>query len=255
MSDEKDRRLYFTVPLDFTRHPKVTRLPVEVRWTFIEMLSEARTADNDGRFEAVDAEFMWPVEHLRALVGSHPLRPLVAREGERYVLREYAKHQFTRADRERLAEVSRENGRKGGRPRKNPETQTKPSGLGKEPRHNPGEPRHNHSQSQSQSQSQRETTYVSESQSLDNRAREMTDELSAVQKQMAAQNGLDPERVRDKLDAQLGIAVTLVNALAVGMHICSKPKDWPRTPTAYVLTSITRNPAEIEKHIYDAGLA
>lgn len=250
MIEEKDRRLYFTVPLDFTRHPKVTRLPVEVRWTFIEMLSDARTADNDGRFEAVDAEFMWPVEHLRALVDSHPLRPLVAREGDCYVLREYAKHQFTRADRERLAEVSRENGRKGGRPRKNPETQPKPSGLGKEPRGNPDEPRHNHSQSQSQ----RETTYVSESQSLDNRARDETDELSHAAKTIAAQFGVNIERVQGKIADQLGITLTPTNALAVATHVLGKRASPPDNPTAYVLSSIRRNPAEIEKHIHDTGL-
>lgn len=109
-------------------------------------------------------------------------------------------------------------------------------------------------QSQSQSQSHR-PTYVNESQSLDNRAREATDSLSVVQQQMAARAGLDVERIRGKVFDQLGIHLTLVNALALGNHICSKTKKWPNTPTPYVLTSITRNPAEIEKHIYDSGLA
>ncbi len=93
------------------------------------------------------------------------------------------------------------------------------------------------------------------SQSLDNRARDATDELSQVQKQTAAQHALSPERIRDKVHAQLGIALTLVDALALGMHVCSKTKEWPRTPTPYVLRSISLNPAEIEKHIYDSGLA
>lgn len=109
---------------------------------------------------------------------------------------------------------------------------------------------------QSQSQSRPlTTTYVTESQSLDNRARDATDELSPVQKQMAAQRGLAPERIREKVHAQLGITLTLVDALAVGIHVCSKTREWPRTPTPYVLSSISRNPAEIEKHIYDSGLA
>lgn len=99
------------------------------------------------------------------------------------------------------------------------------------------------------------STYVNESQSLDNRAREQTDSLSVVQQQMAARAELDVERIRGKVLDQLGIHLTLVNALALGNHICSKPKKWPNTPTPYVLTSITRNPAEIEKHIYDSGLA
>lgn len=108
---------------------------------------------------------------------------------------------------------------------------------------------------QSQSQSRPQTsTYVSESQSLDTRAREATDELSAVQRRVANQHDLSPERIRDKVHAQLGITLTLTSALAVGMHICGKPKDWPRTPTPYVIGSITRNPAEVEQHIYEAGL-
>jgi hypothetical protein len=99
------------------------------------------------------------------------------------------------------------------------------------------------------------TTYVPESQSLDNRAREATDELSAVQEGMAAQFGLDVRRVRAKIVDQLGIHLTLVSALAVGTWLLNKRADPPRTPTPYVLGSISRSPAEIEKHIHDSGLA
>ncbi|MGF3056186.1 hypothetical protein [Microbacterium sp. YY-01] len=248
----KDKRLYMTFPNDVHRHPKIKRLPPEVRWTFIEMNGEARIADNDGRFAAEDAEFLWSQDHLEALMRSHPTRPLVVRDGTDYVIREYAKHQQTRAERERLAEVSRANGAKGGRPRKKPdETQQKPSGLLNKPRGNLEEPNSKHSQSQSQ----RTNTYVNESQSLDTRAREATDELSPTQNRMASSYGIDVERVQAKLSDQLGMNLTKLGALTIALWIIGKRDEPPRAPTAYVIGSITRSPAEIEKHIHDNGLS
>lgn len=113
----RDSRLYMTFPIDFHRHPKLSRLAPEVRWTFVEMNGEARIADNDGVFAEGDAEFMWPVEHLDALVASHPTKPLVIHVDGTYVIREYAEHQETRAAREERSRRNTENGRKGGRPK------------------------------------------------------------------------------------------------------------------------------------------
>jgi hypothetical protein len=125
----RDQRLYMTFPNDIHRHPKLVRLSVEARWAFIEMNGEARLSDNDGVFTADEALFHWSEAILTELCGSHPTRPLVARDGDGgYRIRDYSEHQQTRAERERLAEVSRENGRKGGRPKVNPwGTQTKPT--------------------------------------------------------------------------------------------------------------------------------
>lgn len=245
----KDERLYMTFPNDMHRHPKIVRLPVEARWAFVEMNGEARLADNDGRFAAEDAEFQWSADVLAALLNSHPTRPLVVRDGTDYVIREYAKHQQTRADREELSRKRAEAGRKGG--------QAKGQASAKQVLSNSEADagKQKQSQSQSQSQSHQTITYVSESQSLDNRAREETDELSSVQKSMAARAGLEVDRLRGKVLDQLGIRLKLVDALALGNHILSKRATPPDRPTAYVLSSITRNPAEIEKHIYDAGLA
>jgi hypothetical protein len=104
-----------TFPNDFHRHPKIARLPPEVRWTFVEMNGEARLADNDGVFTREEAEFLWPVEHLDALVGSHPTRPLVKRTENQYLIRDYAQHQQTRLERESLSEKRASAGRLGGK--------------------------------------------------------------------------------------------------------------------------------------------
>lgn len=93
----KDERLFMTFPNDMHRHPKLTRISVAARWAFVEMNGEARLNDNDGVFSAEDAEFMWSPDLLAELVDSHPTKPLVQRVDDTYVIREYAKHQQTRA--------------------------------------------------------------------------------------------------------------------------------------------------------------
>jgi hypothetical protein len=106
----RDSRLYMTFPIDVHRHPKFRRLSDSAKWAFVEMNGEARIAENDGRFTADEAEFMWPADVLAELTGSHPTRPLVARDGSDYVIRDYAEHQFTKADRDELTRKRREAG-------------------------------------------------------------------------------------------------------------------------------------------------
>ena len=130
----RDGRLFMTFPNDFPWHYKVQRLPVEAKWAFVEMNGYSRMNDLDGIIPVEDADFMWTREVMDLLVASHPSRPLVLRDGENYVLRDYGEHQQTKAERERLAEVSRANGARGGRPRKNPD-KTQPGSVG-----NPAEP-------------------------------------------------------------------------------------------------------------------
>lgn len=125
----RDSRLYMTFPIDFHRHPKVARLSDAAFRAFVEANGESRIAESDGVIESDNAEFLWSKPALEELVTSHPSRPLMLRDGETYVIRDYAEHQFTTADKERLAEISRRNGAKGGRPR-NPE---KPAQVSTEP--------------------------------------------------------------------------------------------------------------------------
>lgn len=109
----KDARLYMTFPNDFHRHPKIARLSVAARWGFVELNGEARIADNDGVFDAVDAEFLLGLDVLNELVQSHPTRPLLVRDGDKYVIRDYGEHQQTRAEREALSAKRSKAGRAG----------------------------------------------------------------------------------------------------------------------------------------------
>lgn len=249
----RDQRLYMTFPNDFHRHPKLQKLPVEVRWTFVEMNGEARLADNDGRFPAEDAEFMWPREHLDALVASHPTRPLVVREenGGDYVIRDYAEHQQTRAERERLAEISRENGRKGGRPRKprgNPEetgqvlsgTQRQPSGT------------------QTKAESESTDFYQDlQGQSRSKRARVSTDpiEIPETTRRLAARRGISSLRVVvDAIRRETGLSVDASGALQVALSILDRAAEAPAAPQRYVTGAIAKSRAEVRQFIHEQAL-
>jgi hypothetical protein len=240
----KDERLYMTFPNDFHRHPKLRNQPPEVKWAFVEMNGEARIADNDGRFSAEDAEFLWSPEILAALITSHPVRPLVIRDGTDYVIREYSKHQQTKADREALSAKRADAGRKGGLAKAQANASKSQADGGKQ------------KQSQSQSQSHQTTSYVSESQSLDNRASEVTDEPSEAEFKsiVADQYGIDVRRVRAHIIDKLGITLTPTNTVAVSVWILNKKPDPPHSPTKYVLGAITRSPAEVEQFIHESAL-
>jgi hypothetical protein len=94
-----------TFPIDFWTHPKVARLSDAAFRAFVESNGHSRMRETDGVIEAEDAEFLWSVEALSELVKSHPSRPLMLRsEADYYVLRDYAEHQFTKADRDELTE-------------------------------------------------------------------------------------------------------------------------------------------------------
>lgn len=236
----KDERLYMTFPNDMHRHPKVKRLPVEVRWTFFEMNGEARIADNDGRFTAEDAEFMWPKEHLDALLKSHPSRPLVVRDGTDYVIREYAKHQQTRAEREALRAARAEAGRKGGlaKSKARPKHLLSPS-----------------KQTQAESESESEDlTKTSKSQSSSNRARVSTDAIpiSPMTKRLAAQKGITSLRaVVDAIHAHTSCTVTADEAFQLAVIILDRAPEFPGAPQRYVTGAIKRHPAEAEQALYE----
>lgn len=107
----RDRRLYMTFPNDFWTHPKVSRLSDAAFRAFVEANGHSRMRESDGVIEEEDAHFMWKPEVLDELVKSHPTRPLLIREDDRYLLRDYAEHQLTKADREDLAAKRKAAGR------------------------------------------------------------------------------------------------------------------------------------------------
>ncbi|GAA1148074.1 hypothetical protein GCM10009651_36000 [Microbacterium natoriense] len=133
----RDKRLYMTFPIDFWTHPKVVRLSDAAFRAFVESNGHSRMIESDGRIEAEDAEFMWKPDVLAELLKSHPTRPLMLRVGDEYVLRDYAEHQFTKADRDALTEKKSRAGRASAESRERARvqqvlntTQQEPTGIG-----------------------------------------------------------------------------------------------------------------------------
>lgn len=248
-----DRRLYMTFPNDMHRHPKVSRLPVEARWAFVEMNGEARIADNDGVFSAEDAEYLWPIEVLDALVNSHPTRPLVVREGGTYVIRDYAEHQETRDAREKRRATNAANGAKGGRPRKNPvATEPKPNGF---PVGTESQPNETHDKAESESESELDVTLTTESSPVVDAHVPTDSELSQAVKAIAAAAGItDVAAVVDVIRARTQREVAPEVAVGIARHLLGKARD-PKVPQRYVVGAVSRSPLEVQKYIDENGLA
>lgn len=103
----RDQRLYMTFPIDFWKHEKVRRLSDAAFRAFVEANGHSRERETDGVIEVDDAEFIWDASALQELCKSHPTRPLLYNDGESYVIRDYAEHQFTKADRDDLSQKRR----------------------------------------------------------------------------------------------------------------------------------------------------
>lgn len=235
----RDQRLYMTFPNDVHRHPKIMRLSVEARWAFIEMNGEARIADNDGLFTAEEAEFHWQLPVLRELCSSHPTRPLVTRTGDGgYLIRDYAEHQQTRAEREALTEKRRAAGAKGG------EARAKQVLASANQMVSPSK----QTQAESESESP-DLTKTSKSQSLHNRANDTTD-VSPITLKIAAQNGIgDLSLVARAVLEHAGRMVTLEEAWQVANSLLQKARSMPTAPMRYVLSAIAKSPFEVQQYI------
>ena len=235
----RDQRLYMTFPIDFHRHPKVSRLSDAAFRAFVESNGESRIAESDGRLDGPDAEFMWSREALQELLDSHPSRPLMIRDDDAYVLRDYAEHQFTKADRDALSEKRAKAGRASADARRARAEQV----LNAE----------QHPATESESESE-DFYSPSKSQSRSNRARVSTDAvpISAMTKKLAAQKGITSLRgVVDAIVRHTGVQANADEAFQLSVHLLDKAKDWPDAPQRYVTACIAQSPAEVQKHLYE----
>lgn len=236
----KDERLWMRFPIDMHRDPKVTRLAPEVRWTFVEMNGEARLERNDGIFTKDDAEFRWPVEHLTALVGSHPSEPLVVATDDAYVLRRYAKHQFTEEDRERLADERSKAGKAGAQKR-----------WGSRPVANDGKPIASAKQPVTGAMANDGKAWqaIAESESESEIDKDFTNTGSVSQESNRARNAGLTDRgiasIISTVSLHCDIDATEAEAVDLAAHIASKAKTAVKTPAAYVRNAIETSPSEI----------
>lgn len=98
----RDSRLYMTFPIDFWTHEKVAPLSDAAFRAFVEMNGHSRMQLTDGVIAERFAEHRWGRDVLNELVESDEERPLVLHHGKSYVIRDFAEHQFTNADIEKM---------------------------------------------------------------------------------------------------------------------------------------------------------
>lgn len=240
----RDQRLYMTFPIDFHRHPKIARLSDAAFRAFVEANGESRIAESDGRIEAEDAEFMWKPDVLAELVSSHPTRPVMLREGTTYVLRDYAEHQFTKADRDELREKRAKAGRASADKR------------AARAEHVLNETEHPATESESESESG-DFYSLSKSQSSSNRARVSTDPIviPEMTRKLAARRGVSNLRsVVDAIVRHTGVTVDANGALQVALWILDKPSTAPSAPQRYVTGAIAKSPLEVQQFIHERAL-
>lgn len=247
----KDRRLYMTFPIDMPDHPKVLPLSPAAKWFFVEMNAYSRRLDLDGRIPARTALARWPKRYLTELVNSDPHRPLVLIDGDDYVIRDYAEHQFTTADREALTAKNTANGSKGGRPRKNPpETQ---SVSGRNPEGTDMKP-----ESESRSESGSEVTTDTHIRLvLETPAEAPTDGGKPVDnsEHWASFGITDISAVQRAIVTAIGHPVSEQDTGRIVGWIMAKAETSgtkPRSMQAYVLGSVKKSWAEVEQYFHEA---
>lgn len=97
---------------------------------------------------------------------------------------------------------------------------------------------------------------TSKSQSSSNRARVSTDSLSPVSKRLAGQYALrDIPALRDEIEARTSCVLTLDRTVHVCRTWIDKSPQQVQDADAYMRTVLTNSAAEVQRYIYDRGLA
>lgn len=234
----RDSRLYMTFPIDFHRHPKIRGLSDAAFRAFVEANGESRIAETDGRLEIADAEFLWNPEVLAELVASHPTRPVMLREPDAYVLRDYADHQFTKADRDDLHEKRSKAGRASADARRTRVEQVLSTSE------------HPATESESESGIETKTTYVSQSSYVPEREHPVDNTSRGV----LTSYGLDPDGLRTLIHQHTGRELTPAGAMRVATWLIEKGRN-VKKPGAYVLRCVSQSPLEVQQYIDEEVLS
>ena len=140
MAIAKDRRLFIRLDLDYADHPKIIGLSDAAFRAHITLMLYSRKYETDGIIRNPIANRLgsqWDADVLTELQNNDDESPsLILRDDGDYELHGFSDMQETRAEIRARTEKNRENGAKGGRPRKPKETQSvseSGTGSGSEP--------------------------------------------------------------------------------------------------------------------------
>ena len=128
MARDKDRRLFIRLDLDYADHPKIIGLSDAAFRAHITLMLYSRKYETDGIIRNPIANRLgsqWDADVLTELQNNDDESPsLILRDDGDYELHGFSDMQETRAEIRARTEKNRENGAKGGRPRKPKETQS-----------------------------------------------------------------------------------------------------------------------------------
>lgn len=100
----KDERLFMRFPIIFDEDPTIEALSDGAFRAFVSMNGYSRRNDLDGRVPKRAAIKRWGEDVLAEIIAARDDSPILAIDGDVYVLTKYAKHQQTTGDREVLSQ-------------------------------------------------------------------------------------------------------------------------------------------------------
>lgn len=254
----RDKRLYMTLPIEFPEHPKVEPLSDAAFRCFIEMNAYSRRVDSDGVIPVSVAEKRWKRKVLNELVATDETRPLIVLDEDSYVIRDYAEHQHTKADRDALTAKRIEAGKYGAAKRW--QTDSKPIASAMANGHHLVKQTDSKPIAESESQSESELqlprlntqSYVNTPPTSD-----LTeDEIGQlrIRKNTYTEFGIsNPAQIQALIASLIHREVNEFSTFMIVMDILSRSKGQVKNGQRYVASSIKQSWAEIQKN-FDLGL-
>lgn len=244
----RDLRPYLTYPLGYTSHPRWELLSDAAFRALHEMQDIMRQHGMDGRMLAAQAEKKWRKKVLDELVKGIDDRPLLVRDGDAYVMRSYAEHQFTTADAEKLRKDRAEAGRAGGRAKAANAKQRLAGGVAS------ATDSGWQNVPMSESESEVDVNYLSRSGSGSNARDAMPDRIQLAHDRAEALGIRDLASVREMLERAAGEPVSLLGAVELVRAVLSSAVSRVRDVDAYVATACRNSAAEIQRAYFDLDI-
>ena len=123
----KDERLYGRFTLDFPDSPKIAPLSDAAFRALVEMTLYSRRMLTDGFISERLALARWGLDVCSDLLENDPTKPSLIRVENGFQIHDFAEHQSTKAEIDRLTEVRRAAGQRGGKASARAKAKQKPS--------------------------------------------------------------------------------------------------------------------------------
>lgn len=210
----------------------------------------SRRVDSDGVVPAVIAEKRWGKKVLAELCSTDAVKPLVFLAESDYVIRDYAEHQQTKADRELLVNKRSEAGRSGAQKRWQTDSKPIASAI--------ANAKQTDSKPIAESESESELTRLNNVSYLLNREGEFLDDenLKNVREATFAGIGItNPKALHALLVKSTSRDVSEVEAFGIILDLLSKATGEVKNPQAYVAGAIKNSWAELQQVIDEGAVA